>query len=176
MTVQTIIRDAAADGVRLNLSPAGRIKILGKPSALEKWRPVIVEQKAEILTLLKPVPCSDRKVECDKQEGISRWWRFVYSNREPKEVSFSPLVTRAEALAGEADAISAEPFVPLQRQPARPLKTSEEEFILQWLSGIGETDEEIIEGVLKRCQTNEDARKGFLRDAKNSNENRRWLR
>jgi hypothetical protein len=54
------------------------------------------------------------------------------------------------------------------------LKTTEEEFILQWLSDIDETDEEIIEGVLKQCQTDEDARNGYLRDAKNSNENRRW--
>jgi hypothetical protein len=176
MTPETIIEEATVDGVQLKLSPSGRIKILGKPSAIEKWRPVIVEQKAELLTLLKPLTCSDRKVECDKQEGISRWWRFVYPNREPKEVSFFPPVTRAEALAGEVHAISAEPFEPSQRRPANLLSIEDEELILQWLSDIDETDEEIIEGVLKRCQTDEDARNGYLRDAKNSNENRRWLR
>lgn len=106
----------------------------------------------------------------------ARWWRFYYANREPKEASYSPIVTYGEALAGEPDAIKAKPFEPRHRRPVMLLNANDEAIILKWLSDIEETDEEIINTVLKRCRTDEDARNGFLRDAKNSNENRRWLR
>jgi hypothetical protein len=105
----------------------------------------------------------------------ARWWRFYYANREPKEASYSPTITYGEALAGEPDAIKAEPFEPRHRRPVIPLNASDETIILKWLSDIEETDEEIINAVLKQCQTDEDARNGYLRDAENSNENRRWL-
>jgi hypothetical protein len=51
----------------------------------------------------------------------------------------------------------------------------EEAEIQEWLASIGETDEAMIAAVLGRCRMDADARKGFLQQARNSNENRRWL-
>ncbi|WON72880.1 hypothetical protein [Nitrosospira sp. Is2] len=92
----------------------------------------------------------------------SQWWRFHYTDREPKEASYSPAATHAEAMAGEPDAIKAEPFKPLLREPNAPLSQEEETTILDWLERINETDEVIISAALHQCQTDQDARDFFI--------------
>jgi hypothetical protein len=93
---------------------------------------------------------------------VSQWWRFHYVNRDPKESSFSPAATYAEAVAGEPDATKAEPFEPLLRQPRVPLSQEEETTLLDWLVRINETDEVMISAMLRQCQTDQDARDFFL--------------
>jgi len=52
MTPAAIIQEAAADGVRLALSPAGTIKAAGDAAAVHRWLPVIREFKPGILAAL----------------------------------------------------------------------------------------------------------------------------
>jgi len=65
-------------------------------------------------------------------------------------------------MAGEPDAIKAEPFEPLLRQPRAPLSQEEEAILLDWLRRIGETDEVMISAMLRQCQTDQDARDFFI--------------
>jgi hypothetical protein len=104
----------------------------------------------------------------------SPWWRFHYTEREPKEVMYSPPVNQAEALSGEPDAISAEPFEPTLRKPDGPLSMEEEVEIRGWLASIGETDEVMIAAVLGQCNTDADARQAYLQRATDSNDKMRW--
>jgi hypothetical protein len=94
--------------------------------------------------------------------AISQLWRFHYVNRDPKESSFSPAATYAEAVAGEPDAIKAEPFEPLLREPNGPLRREEETVLLNWLERINETDEAMISAMLHQCQTDQEARDFFI--------------
>jgi hypothetical protein len=110
---------------------------------------------------------SPRKVGAGDTATTSHWWRFHYSNREPKEASYWPPVNEAEALEGEPEAISAEPFEPIRRQPDEPLSENEGIEIREWLTYIGETDEAMITVVtLEQCRTDADAREAFLRMAR----------
>ena len=52
MTPQAIIKNAAAEGVRLTLSASGNIKAAGDGAALSRWAAVIREHKAAIVGLL----------------------------------------------------------------------------------------------------------------------------
>jgi hypothetical protein len=52
MTPAAIIREAAAAGVSLALSPAGTIKATGDQVAVNRWLPLLREHKAEIVALL----------------------------------------------------------------------------------------------------------------------------
>lgn len=79
-----------------------------------------------------------------------------------KEASYSPAATHAEAMTGEPDAVSAEPFEPLLREPNGPLSEKEETVLLNWLKRIDETDETMIRAMLRQCQTHQEARDFFL--------------
>lgn len=52
MNPAAIIREAAADGVSLALSPAGTIKATGDQAAVSRWLPVLREHKAALLAAL----------------------------------------------------------------------------------------------------------------------------
>jgi hypothetical protein len=52
MTPAAIIREAAADGVSLALSPAGTIKATGDQVAVDRWLPVLRAHKPDILAAL----------------------------------------------------------------------------------------------------------------------------
>ncbi|ODT82150.1 MAG: hypothetical protein ABS69_05325 [Nitrosomonadales bacterium SCN 54-20] len=112
------------------------------------------------------IPETPVKVETSDTATASHWWRFHYSNREPKEASYWPTLNEAEALEGELDAISAEPFEPTRRQPDEPLSEDEEIEIREWLTYIGESDEAMIAVALEQCRTDADARDAFLRMAR----------
>jgi len=53
MTAATIIRDAEGSGVRLTLTAAGTIKILGEEAAVARWLPIIREHKPELVSMLE---------------------------------------------------------------------------------------------------------------------------
>ena len=101
---------------------------------------------------------SNMREEAGKPAGVmyettSRSWRFHYSNREPKEASYWPPVSEAEALEGESDAISAEPFEPARQQPDEPLSEDEEIEFHEWLAEKGEA---MIREALEECRTDEE--------------------
>ncbi|WP_091136575.1 hypothetical protein [Nitrosospira sp. Nsp14] len=102
------------------------------------------------------------EVVVPNQGTTSQWWRFHYAQGDSKEASYSPAATHAEAMSGEPDAIKAEPFEPLLRQPRAPLSQEEEAILLDWLGRIGETDEVLINAMLHQCQTDQDARDFFI--------------
>jgi hypothetical protein len=89
-------------------------------------------------------------------------WRIHFPDREPMEVSFTPEVTRAEALGLYPNATAAEPFTPTIRQPSVPMTAEEESEIRRWLTKIDETDPVTIDEVLDRCRNNPEAREYFL--------------
>ncbi len=91
----------------------------------------------------------------------SCWWLIHYVERDPLEVACYPEVTHAEMLERYPDAIAAEPFTPLIRQPSAPLTASEETAIRTWLALIEETDPATIAEVIERCQRDADARDYF---------------
>ncbi|WON74234.1 hypothetical protein [Nitrosospira sp. Is2] len=107
-----------------------------------------------------------RKVGASDTATTSHWWRFNYSNHELTEASYWPPVSEAEALEGEPEAISAEPFEPIPRQPDEPFSKDEEIEIREWLTYVGETDEAMIAVALEQCCTDADAREAFLRTAR----------
>lgn len=103
---------------------------------------------------------------CAMAATTSRWWRFHYLDGAQKEAAYCPSVTRVEALAGEPDAIAAEPFEPICRRPDEPLRANDETAIRAWLRHIKETDEGIVSNVMKQCHTDADARSYFIERAR----------
>ena len=59
MTPAVIIEQAAADGVRLALSPAGTIKATGNGDAVNRWLPLIREHKPGVLAALQEAANDD---------------------------------------------------------------------------------------------------------------------
>ena len=53
MTPATIIKQAAADGVRIALTDTGTIKALGDQAAVNRWLPSIREQKPGVMAALR---------------------------------------------------------------------------------------------------------------------------
>jgi hypothetical protein len=148
MTPATIIREAQSEGVKLALSPTGTIKATGDGAAVNRWLAVLREHKAEIIDVLS--------------EGgpatASRWWLIHFPDRDPVEVACCPEATHAEILERHPNAVAAEPFEPIQRQPSAPLTASDETAIRAWLALIEETDPATIAEVIGQCQQDADAR------------------
>jgi hypothetical protein len=53
MNPETIIQQASTDGLKLTHSTTGEIKLLGTRQAVDKWKPLVRERKAEIIETLK---------------------------------------------------------------------------------------------------------------------------
>lgn len=72
MNPATIINEAAADGVRLTLSPTGTIKVTGDSAAINYWTPIIREQKPAIVkALLERAACAG------ELPAIRTWLSFI---------------------------------------------------------------------------------------------------
>jgi hypothetical protein len=165
MSPVKIIESAFLDGLNLAITPKGQLHYSGDAGVVNRWLPLLRENKTEILVALARV---DRSALGEAQENTnftSCWWRFTYTDGDRKEACYCPPVTRAEALAGEPGAINAESFEPTPRQPDEPLSETDEATVWMWLADIGE-DDEGISMALGQCRTNQDAREGFLRLAK----------
>lgn len=91
----------------------------------------------------------------------SRWWLIHYPDRDSVEVACCPEATHAEILERHPDALAAEPFTPIIRQPSAPLTASDETAIRAWLALIEETDPATIADVIGQCQRDADARDYF---------------
>ena len=53
MTAAEIIKSAAADGLTVGLSAAGKIKATGGREAVKRWRPLLRQHKVDIIRLLQ---------------------------------------------------------------------------------------------------------------------------
>ena len=91
MTAAAMIKSAAADGLTVGLSAAGKIKATGGREAFNRWRPLLRQHKVDIIRLLRgstlPPWCSPecphlRRVElhklpvvlaCYRVESPTRW-------------------------------------------------------------------------------------------------------
>lgn len=69
----------------------------------------------------------------NEQVAFHDWWRIIYANRYPAEVSYCPPVTLAEILSWEPDAITAEPFEPTWLQRNGPSALFDETGMPSWL-------------------------------------------
>lgn len=152
MTPETIIREAQADGVSVALSPAGTIKVNGGQAAVNRWLPIIRENKPGILAALR--------------EPRSRGWQVKYPDGSMIETYVLPEPTRAEVLRDYPGAIAAEPIPEAaKRIPTAPMTAEEEAAIRAWVAYIEETDPATIADVLHQCRTDADAREYFVRRA-----------
>lgn len=103
MTAAAILRETAAAGVTLSLSPAGTIKAAGEKSAVDRWLPTIREHKGGIVTLLA-------EAANIQPFGVSRCWLLHFPDHNSLEVAFSPAVSHAEVMRFYPETIAAEPF------------------------------------------------------------------
>lgn len=149
MTAHAMIEEARADGLELR-SNGGKLKLLGPAQVVERWKPRIVASKSEILAALQPAPAS-------------RWWLIHYPDRDPLQVASYPGATKAQVLQSRPDAVAAEPFTPIIRQPSAPLTASEEMAVRAWLALFEETDPEIIAEIIGQCQRDADIRDYYIR-------------
>jgi hypothetical protein len=88
-------------------------------------------------------------------------WLIHFVDRDPLPVTCCPALLHAEILGRYPDAIAAEPFTPIIRQPLSPMTVEEEALIRAWLSLIQETESATIADVIERCQQDADARSYF---------------
>ena len=101
MTPATIMQQAAADGVTRTLSPSGNVNVSGDAVAVNGWLSVIREHKTRIVAALS-VGASD---------SSPIWgWLIHYTDRDPIESYFTPMVTHAQVMALRPEAIAAEPI------------------------------------------------------------------
>jgi hypothetical protein len=142
--------------------------------APDEDQPVASVATVAVAIPAKANPAIEVSDRADDTATVSPWWRFHYINREAREVMYSPPVNHAEALSGEPDAISAEPFVPAVEKPDEPLSMEEEGEIRVWLASIEETDEAMIAAVLGQCETDAKTRSAFLQRTADNNDKMRW--
>jgi hypothetical protein len=95
-------------------------------------------------------------------------WLLHFTDRDPLTVTFSPAVSHAEALEQYPDAVAAEPVSDhsaADGQPV-PLDQADEATIRAWLASVGEDDQTTITEVLEGCRRDAEARRYFIRRAK----------
>lgn len=103
------------------------------------------------------------KVSAVETAPAFHWWLIHYQDRLSLEVTCYPETTHSEIMERYPDAIAAEPFTPVIRQPSKPMTTSEETAIRSWLARIQETDPATIAKVIGQCQRDADARYYFTK-------------
>jgi hypothetical protein len=173
MSPAKIIEAAFLDGLNLAITPEGQLHYSGDVNVVERWLPVLREKKTEILVALASFNKLASEADNGKAAISSRWWRFHYADRHPKEACYCPPASKVYALAGEPDAITAEAFESVLREPGEPLNEKDEALVRAWLADIGEDDEGVTLA-LEKCRTDQDAREGFLQMAKQWYENLPW--
>lgn len=157
MTPAALLQQVAAAGVQLSLSPTGKIKAMGQEAAIAQWLPLIRDYKPGLVALLQ-----------ERAKTARSWgWRLHFAKGRPVEAYFTPPATHAQALAAYPGAIGAAPIPETPAQPAAaPMTASEEATLLAWLEAIEETDSELIDEVLARCQADKGVRAFFIQQAK----------
>ena len=90
MNAAAMIKSAAADGLTVGLSAAGKIKATGGREALSRWRPLLRQHKVDIIKLLRdptlPLWCSSdckhlRRAELHKLPPVTACYRVESPTR-----------------------------------------------------------------------------------------------
>src|ERR1035437_5191531 len=76
MNPATLIQNMAADGLRLSVTPAGKIKAAGEQATVNRWLPVLKDRKAEIIAAL---------VDADFQDAYQESAALIEANGVPRE-------------------------------------------------------------------------------------------
>jgi hypothetical protein len=128
--------------------------------------PGLAQKQTEIATNDPALDPVIEAVPSEREEAVTSWqWLVHFTDRNPLEVSCSPVATHAEILEDYPDAVAAEPIV-YSTQPSSPaLTTAEESAIKGWLAHIEETDPALIAETIDLCQQDADARQYFTRRA-----------
>lgn len=155
MTPATIIQGAQAEGVRLTLSSAGNIKVIGDGAAVSRWQIVIREHKAAIIEALK-VAAGDMATSVNNAEKRSEQSVVVANSGKPIPEKFKKT-----------------PENEVSKEPVRVFDTSDAaiqadiqknlSLIKEWLFSIGEPEEDHYI-VLDKCRNNAEAMVYFLRN------------
>ena len=154
MTVASLIRDAERAGLSLTLSPTGSVVLKGPRHVRQAWRPRLKEHKNSIRAELLGIS------QC--QDGRRSWWRIYRTDQPPTAVSCNPETTHQQMRELHPEALRIEPHEPQITIPTRTLSTDEEMAIRWWLGQIGETDQDIIDHVLRQANIDQEAREFFL--------------
>lgn len=100
MSAATLINSAANDGLHISISDTGKLKLIGTPDVVGKWREHIAANKPEIIAALTP-PATTPQADPDalaedfeeraaiieegdgqpRAEAERRAWRIVYCAR-----------------------------------------------------------------------------------------------
>lgn len=99
MSAVSIIREALADGVKLALASSRAVRASGEEEAVNRWRVLIQEHKAEIIAALKAGA---------HFSGNARWM-LHFAESDPLEVHCNPAATHPEILQRYPNALAAEP-------------------------------------------------------------------
>lgn len=128
MSAAAVIREALADGVRLELNPAGTLEAVGDAAAVERWLGVLRARKAALVQALRdeaeaaptaPAACLPARSSADAEaEATSAWWRLHYPDREPVQMVSTPPATLAQVLKYRPDVSAAEPICEPHPEPA----------------------------------------------------------
>ncbi len=97
MTPAVIIERAAADGVRLALSPVGTIKATGDHRAVNRWLPIIREQKPGIVAALREA-ANDEPLPDPAAEARRQRVRELLAGHPAKSVLVTDLETDPKAV------------------------------------------------------------------------------
>ena len=76
MIPQTLIQEAARDGLTLAPTDKGTLRVHGPKAALAKWAPILKERKAEVLAALNPSPGSV-PLTADETLSLRAWLAFI---------------------------------------------------------------------------------------------------
>jgi len=71
MILAEIIDQATDDGVKLTLSPSGKVMVAGDQHVVNRWRPILAENKAALLSFLgeKIINQARQEVDFDKVDS-----------------------------------------------------------------------------------------------------------
>lgn len=92
MTPETILERATADGVRLTLSDAGKLKVAGNAAAVNPWLTTIKENRDALAAILS-------------QTQTAWGWSVTYPGGRYLEIFCVPESTRAEIQAQHPGAV-----------------------------------------------------------------------
>ena len=155
MTLSALIRKRDTGSLATAIPAISATQPKGKAATVARIATVAVANPIDEKTA-PPVIVSPRDTAT-----ASRCWLIHFRDLEPVEMIVSPPATHAEILERHPDAVAAEPFTPIIRQPSVPITPEEETAIRAWLALIEETDPATIAEVIGQCQGDADARDYF---------------
>jgi hypothetical protein len=136
---------------------------------VERGRPVASVATVSVAKSLQDLIAQKPKLVTNDSAGRSIWWKIQFQSRDPKIVSCFPTATQSEILKQYDDAVAAEIFKPIIRQPSKLLTAIEETVIRKWLAKIDETDKAAIDEVIHQCKVNSGARSYYIEVATTDN-------